>query len=235
MQLNELLTKLSYGELSNLSLGSNGAGSIKITERPKVIDHVNDGLLKIYTRFSLLEKNVIIEQVTHITNYHLKSRYSESNQSDEPYLYIKDKMAEPFTEDVIKITEVFDSTGKVRPLNDRNNVNSVFTPLPDTLQVPRPVAGQALAILYQARHPLLEREGDNVLSQDIDLPIYLNNALQSYVAYKIFGNMNGQENLVISQTHLDAFNAACSEVIINDSVNNTFATSQTKLESRGFV
>jgi hypothetical protein len=189
----------------------------------------------LYSRFILNEKIVIIEEVEHITNYHLQLKYAESSQSNEPYHYIKDLMREPFTEDAIKILEIYDSSGQIRVLNDKENRNSLFTPQPTVLQVPRPITGQALGVGYQARHYELDTSGDNVLNQDIDLPFSLEAALQSYVAGKVYSDMNGAENKMISQEHFANYEKLCVELETNDLTNQTFSTSHKKLEQRGFV
>jgi hypothetical protein len=113
MNVDQLFQNLSYGELSNLSMGVEGEGAIEEKHQPKIILHANEGLLRLYTRFLLLEKDVLIEQVEHITNYHLLKRFAESNWNpeEEPYAYIKDLGREPFEEDVIKILSVLTVMG----------------------------------------------------------------------------------------------------------------------------
>lgn len=232
MKLEELFSRLSYGELSNLSIGNEGRGSIKEEDIPKVTAHVNDGLLRLYSRFMLSTKQLLIEQVRHITNYHLIPKYAESTGSDVEWPYIKDLPDEPFLGDVIRILEVHDSVGREYVLNDKDDPNSLFTPAPQLLQVPTPKAGQALAILYQARHINLDNDD---LDQEIFIPFVLEGALQSFVAYKIYSHMNGQDNQVKGQEHLNTYEGICGDVETRDLVNATFATSHHKLQERGFV
>lgn len=232
MKLEELLSRLSYAELSNLSIGNEGRGSIKEEDIPKLVAHVNDGLVRIYSRFVLSTKQLLIEQVRHITNYHLIPKYAESTGANVPWPYIKDLPDEPFKGDVIRILEVHDSMGREYVLNDKDDPNSLFTPAPQLLQVPTPKAGQSLAVLYQARHDYLENDD---LEQEIFIPFVLEGALQAFVAYKVFSHMNGQENQIKSQEHLSTYDGICSDVEERDLVNATFATSHHKLEERGFV
>ena len=234
MQLEELFRRLSFGELSNLSIGSEGSGSIPEESHGKVIQYANEALLRIYSRFLLKSKDLIIEQVRHITNYQLHKQFAESSGSDVKWPYIKDLPDEPFTEDVIKILAVFDGDGCKLPLNDRENKNSLFTPQPDVLQVPTPKAGIPLGVEYQARHPVLNTE-DKYLSQELEVPFYLEGALQSFVAHKVFSHMGGGDNLVKSQEHEAAYEKICLEVLDKDLGNTTAHTSHSKLELRGFV
>lgn len=232
MKLEDLFSRLSYAELSNLSIGNEGRGSIKEEEIPKVTAHVNDGLLRIYSRFVLSTKQLLIEQVRHITNYHLIPKFAESTGSDVDWPYIKDLPDDKFQGDLIRILEVHDHEGFKLPLNDTGNPHSLFTPYPQVLQVPEPKAGKPLSIEYQARHIILNNED---LEQEILIPFVLEGALQSFVAYKIFSHMNGQDNQVKSQEHLNTYDGICVDVEARDLVNATFATSHHKLEERGFV
>lgn len=231
MKLEDLFSRLSYGELSNLSIGNEGRGSIREEDIPKVTAHVNDGLLRIYSRFVLSTKQLLVEQVRHITNYHLIPKFAESSGSDVEWPYIKDLPDDKFLGDLIRILEVQDDRGKL-PLNDTGNPRSLFTPYPQVLQVPEPRAGKPLSIEYQARHITLDN-GD--LDQEILIPFVLEGALQSFVAYKIFSHMNGQDNQVKSQEHLNTYDGICVDVEARDLVNATTATSHYKLEERGFV
>ena len=231
MKLEDLFSRLSYGELSNLSIGNEGRGSIREEDQAKVTAHVNDGLLRIYSRFVLSSKQLLIEQVRHITNYHLIPKYAESSGSDVEWPYIKDLPDDKFLGDLIRVLSVSDDRGEL-PLNDTGNPRSLFTPYPQVLQVPEPRAGKPLSIEYQARHIILENDD---LDQEIVIPFVLEGALQSFVAYKIFSHMNGQDNQVKSQEHLNTYDGICVDVEARDLVNATTATSHYKLEERGFV
>lgn len=231
MKLEDLFSRLSYGELSNLSIGNEGRGSIREEDIPKVVAHTNDGLLRIYSRFVLSTKQLLVEQVRHITNYHLIPKFAESTGSDVEWPYIKDLPDEKFQGDLIRVLEVHDDRGEL-PLNDTGNPRSLFTPYPQVLQVPEPRAGKPLSIEYQARHITLNNED---LDQEILIPFVLEGALQSFVAYKIFSHMNGQDNQVKSQEHLNTYDGICIDVEARDLVNATTATSHYKLQERGFV
>ena len=242
MKVEELFRQLSYGELSNLSVGTDGSGAIQEDKYPQIIQHTNAALRRLFTRFPLREKDVMIEQVAHITNYHLRIRFAESYGADVSYPYIKDLPEEPFVEDVVRILRVHDSTGRPLMLNDVGNPQSLFTPQPDVLQVPNPHAGVALGVVYQAYHaPLVDGQDgtsttpEEVLNQEVEIPAFLEEALVAFIGYKVYSNMNGQENLVKSQELMATYEAACAEIEAMDLVNSTFHTSHSKLEQRGFI
>lgn len=230
MLVNDLFKRLSYGELSNLSIGMEGAGDIRPADKPKIVSHINDGLLELYGRFLLLTKALLIEQVDHITNYHLIPEYAESNNCVD-YPYIKDLPGDPFTGDLIRILEVHDDRGCEYVLNDKDNIHSLFTPAPQTLQIPFPKTGIPTHVMYQAR---LDPIDEVIETTDFMLPFVLEGALQSYVAGKIFSHMNGQDNMIKSQEHYATFERKCETVEAKDLVNTTFSTAHHKLHQRGF-
>lgn len=235
MKIMELFRQLSYGELSNLSISDSGSGLIVVDRQPQLVHYANDGLLSLHARFMLSEKDLLVEQVEHITNYHLVRKFTESAGSDVEWPYIKDLPEEPFEEDLIRILSVHRADGYKFPLNDSDDYNSLFTPQPNILQVPTPRDGEPLSIVYQAGHYKLDDRPGHILDQEIYLPIYLENALQLYVAHKVFSHMNGQENMIKSQEYLMAYEADCLGIEQRDLVNQTFHTSHRKLEQRGFV
>lgn len=235
MKVEDLFSKLSYGELSNLNIGNEGRGSIQDTAHLKLIGYADEGLLSLYGRFILRESDLIIETRKHITNYHLLEQFAENSGSNEPYPYIKDLPGEKFKNDVIKILTVYDMHGNQLPLNDVDNRFSLFTPMPQTLQVPRPLDGVGYSIGYQARHLPLVQDPDELLDQEIILPFVLERALQFYIAAKVYSHINGQENQAKSIEHMQSYEGVCIEVQSNDLVSQSFSTSHHKLNDRGFV
>lgn len=236
MKVGELFSRLATGELSNLSIGAEG--KIHSEDYATLIHHTNAGLLELFSNLVLLEKEVLVEQVEHITNYHLKKVFAESSGSTQPFKYIKDMHCDSFKEDVIKVLSVFTSTGERVPLNDSDHSGSYFLPQPDVIQVPHPVDGLSMSVTFQARHPVLEYKTkpiSAVLDQDINIPFYLESALLSFVAYKIYSHMNGPENTAKGQEHRATFETALQSILDKDTANQTVYTSHTKLEQRGFV
>ena len=201
MILSDYFTELSYGELSNTAMAVDGTGTIEEVHQPKVVRYLNEGLRRLHGRFPLIQKDVLIELRDHITNYHLIPRFAESNWVPEEveFPYIKDLIQEPFTGDVARILEVRNSFGHMLPLNDPENRMSVFTPQVDVLQVPRPITGVALSVMYQAYHPTISHHD---LQAEIVLPDVLSSALCAYVAYNVFSHMNTQEATMKAQEHM---------------------------------
>lgn len=234
MKLETVFKKLSFGALANLSFSEEQSGVIDEQRRPMVVHYINEALTKIYSRFPLLQKDVLVEMYQHITFYHLKKKFAESqwNPDEVRYPYIKDLVDEPFLEDVIKIMGVWDSLGYQLPLNDAEHTQSVFTPQPNVLQVPLPRAGIALSVLYQALHPQITEDD---LEQDIEMPVVLEGAFFSYIGHLAYSAMNTEVSLQKSQEQLALYEAACQDAVDNDLVSTSISTTNTRFIKRGWV
>lgn len=234
MNITDLFKKLSYGGLSNLSLGVEGSGAIVVEKQPTVLMYVNEALTRLFTRFVLKEKAVLIEQVSHITNYHLLEKYSQSRapQAGAPFPYILDLYGEPFIEDVIRISALYDGSGCGLPLNDEEQPHSAFTPQAGLLQIPNPVTGRLTSVAYQARHPELTMDN---LEQEIEIPVVLEGALIAYTTHLLFSDMITPESSAKASMSLQRYEDICQEAIDRDIVNSSVSTTNTRFAKRGWV
>lgn len=236
MLLSELIKRLSRGPLSNLSMSNEGDGTINPARLPAVLDYINDGLKRIYTKFNLLEKELILQLIEGKTNYRLNNKFAQSRAEDFPDNdhYIIDAF-DPFPNDLIQVLAVNRTGGLTLPLNDDGAPNSLYTPQVDVLQVPTAWPGVPLFVMYQATHvPVLLEDVDNE-DYEIDLPVVLEAALEAFVAYKVFDHMVGQEHQAKGQGFLSLFDATCGEVEEKDLVNATQSHTNMKFHQRGFV
>lgn len=234
MNVADLFTRLSYGELSNLAMAVNGAGTIQEQDQPKIITYANEGLIRLYSKFSLLERDVLIEMLSHITNYHLSSRFAETkyNPDVEPFPYIKDLPQEPFSDDVIKVLSVYDTLGRELPLNDPEQNESVFTPQANVIQVPRPLEGVALSVHYQAKHPTLSEQQQE---DEILLPEVLHGALTAFIAYKVHSHMNTQEATARGQEHYTMYSSIVQSVEESDTASTSVSSTNSRFQKRGWI
>lgn len=231
MNLQAFCKRLANGRLSNTSLVDGDV--IKVIHRPKVVDAINEGLIRLYTRYILNEKDVIIALRSHITTYYLDPLYSEVlyPQDGVEIPYILDLPGEVFFNDVIKILSVYDHDGCELPLNDSGKCNSVFSPQYNSVQVPDPETGKLINVCYQAKHA--ELSIDHPLDEIVLHPTLIG-ALEAYVAHLLFADMNTDDSRVRSDKQKLKYEEICAEVTSVDAVSSTTVTTNTKLESRGF-
>ena len=235
MNLQDFCKRLANGRLSNTSMvGDSGGLIIKVAQRQKVIDAINEGLIRLYTRFILSEKDVVISLRDHITSYRLNSLYSESlyPQDGVEIPYILDLPGEVFSNDVIKVLAVYNHDGCELPLNNSTNVKSVFTPRFDVVQVPEPKTGELMNVVYQAKHILLT-VADSL--EEITLPDTLYGALEAYVAHLLFADINSDDAKIRSDKQLAKYEQICGDVILTDTISLTNIQSNIKFQNRGWI
>lgn len=233
MNVLELFRRLSLGELSNLAIGNDGAGTIKDAAKPKVVMYTNEALKRLYSRFILKERALLLELRPHIASYKLHPVHATSSIAPEntAECYIIDSADDPFTGDVVRVLEAQDNLGRDLVLNDAGNSLSLFTPQSDIVQVPVPLCGQVISLNYQAYHAKLV-DGDE--EQLIDIPDLLDGALTAFIAHKIFGDINTQEATMASQKHLGNYEAICLDAEEKDLLSTSRSSAGIKFQNNGW-
>lgn len=165
MTLQDIFDALTYGELSQLSIGGEEPGVITEDTYARVLNHVSLGIKALFTRFTLKEGRLVLQPVADQVVYSIDSKYAVANtRSAEAVRYLIDTVAAPFKDDIIKIEQVLTDTGYVLPLNDGADKFSVTTPSLTTLRFPLDLINQTsdmpdeyetgtYEIVYRAHHP----------------------------------------------------------------------------------
>lgn len=233
MDFREFTERLALGELKNTpAINETDPSQLKEQHRLMIIKHLNLGLTNLYSKFILLEKELLLRTQLSITHYYLRKEFARSNSAIVPYKYIDDTKCGEYTEDLIKILRVYNNMGEEVYLNDSEQHESVFTTQYDCLQITGVHLGSMFSVVYQARHP--EMTGTDPC-QEIKLPFFLEEAIQAYVASKVLSHMNGQEHSAKGQEYMGIYAGICADVEMRDMIRNSVATTNTKLEKRGFV
>lgn len=210
MRVGDLFQRLSLGELSNLSIGMDGAGTIEPGKRDQIVMMANSVLVEIYSRFVHRTGFVTLELQPNLKKYRLSPENAVSNTTsgNTAPRYIKDSVQEPFTGGVIRILSVThqedpEAAAKEDPLDVRPlSFDGVF--------VKNPRAGVFLEIEYQARHPELGLPANT--TDEISLAPYLEEALQVKVAAAVYAGMNGEGQMAKSMALLSRFEEICQRV-----------------------
>lgn len=234
LTVEDVFRTLSYGPLANQAIGASGKGFIREQDRPKVIGYTNEALSRLYTRFPLKERDLVLELHSHISNYKLDSRHARSRMENFPdeVMFILDLPEKPFADDALRIICVYDIWGKRMAMNDDSNPDSLYTPYPTTLQVSNPYQKGYLSVQYQASHPKLVY---NDLTQEIDIPNNLEGALINFISYLAFSSMASQDATMKAQEYLGMYEAICTEVELNSFGSSVTTPSEHVFDKRGFV
>ena len=237
MKTLDLIKTLGYGVLNNTNYSK--VNPENPDEILPILTLIQEGLTRLYTRFLLREKHVIIEMQVGVTFYHLTKLYSVQNgdRIRVPYPYIMDLPNEPFQEDVLKILRVMDTQNNVHPLNDDSRNDSLTTPQFDVLHNPYPRDLEVLFVNYQANHvPLITYldDGEYGIEEEIILPPVLEPALINYVAWMVFSRINTTEATAKAASHLQVYEMVCKDVEAFDSVNNSKSSTNVRFDLNGW-
>lgn len=221
MLLEDIFDHLTYGELFQLSIGGAEVdGFIAIDDYPKIIPHINLGLLELFKRFPLHTKSIEILQDNTINKYLLKSEYSLNSGSAQPIKYLLDSVNDVFTDTVLKIEEVFDVDGKNIPLNDRNNEDSYYTPTYNSLLVPAPNDTTTVKVTYRAAHNKIVVAGLDPTTTEVEIPASLLEPLLYFVASRVQASVLSMDGQNESLMHLQKFEASIAKIKELDLIND---------------
>ena len=164
MIVEDLFRQLSFQELSNLSIGREGAGEIAEAQQPKVLSITNSALLDLHTRFILRRGEETLETIPGQLSYQLAG--ADVIRVLEVY-----RMDDPETREDESHLYGINRTGPETGVRvDNNNV----------IRFRHDPGEQKLRVEYQAQHPTLEVGGS--LDTEIELESYLHEALRVRVA-----------------------------------------------------
>ncbi len=241
MNVGDLFAQLSFGELSNLSIGMEGAGTIIPAMQPSIVNHANNVLTQIYSRFTHNKYYVNLELVADQTKYFIRPAHAVTAlplDNDVPR-YILDTEAEPFVHELIKILDIEEAVDTNEDnetnihLNDTMDADAIRTLSYDTILVPNPVAGIVLILECQVNHlPLTLTTVD--LAEEIVLHPLLQDALVAKVASRVYSGMNGEENAAKASRLNAEYEAACQMVNFEDFAQNSSAAVTKKMAASGW-
>ena len=197
MKLMEIFSQLTYGELSQISIGGGAAGEINDANYDAVLSHINLGLTALYKRFPLKQGRIVVELQAGRMTYPLITTYAMSNtKSKEPVKFIQDTL-EPFDGALHKVESVFSNTGKEFGLNDAADPWAISTPSAAVLRVPAVVVAKSselpedlqtttLEVVYRANHPIITQAGSfNPETYEVELPYSHLEPLLLFVASRV--------------------------------------------------
>ena len=234
MKLRDLFSKLSYGELSNLSISNEGSGTIAESAHPRLIHATNDALRDMFSRLHLYDRELLIRSLEWKAIYYLRKEHAVMDPTEGPLKYILDTPNNLFTGDVVKVLGVTNEVGDPLPLNDVEQWASVFTPHFDTVQLTHPGCDQVFAVSYQALHPELVLEGEDVLEQEIRIPSLMEEMLRLKVAHSIFSPMSGQDFTARAQQLEAAYEMRYVELGHKNLIGDVGVNTNIKIHLRGF-
>jgi hypothetical protein len=248
MTLQELFDQFSYGELSQLSIGGQPAGTINYLNWANLIPHINLGLTTLYKRFELKKSELLVQLVAGRTSYRLHSDFSilSFRGGSSVVRYIVDTRAARFADDILKIEQVLTDDGVAFKLNDANDEFSLSTTSMTTLALPQTVADQSseipvdlltenLKVVYRADHPkLIMRDDLDPERTYLELPYSHLEALLWFVASRIHNPIGMGQEFNAGNTYYAKFEAECQR-LQNEGLEIDQGAQSTRLSQKGWV
>lgn len=248
MKLQEVFDQLTYGELSQLSIGGGEAGMIAPVAYDRVLAHVNLGLATLYKRFLLKEGRITLQLSPVQEEYKLLSKYAVSSKtSKEPVRYIKDSAASPFKDDIIKVERVLGDTGWEYNLNNMDDKLGMVTPTATVLRVPKDILippndlpedmrTANLELVYRAAHPAITPEGVDLEPDmvELELPYTHLEPLLLFIASRVHTPTGMMNETNMGNTYFARYEAACQQ-LENAGLLLDRASQTNRLERGGWV
>lgn len=236
MILKDIIDELRLGELSGANLGDNDKEGVTPYNYEKLVSYINSALTAIHSRIPLRVREVLLEEQSTITVYQLDRNFAKSNAtSTAPVKYLND-LADPFDDAVLRVESVYNAEGTELPLDDMTANNSIFRPTLTSLQVPFPVTGNVLSVIYRANHSKLIYSNDLavLLNQRIELPPSYSGCIVAYVMYKYKSSFDSAESQNSATAYMALFEQLVSSLKDFGLVPENNLTI-TKLEQNGWV
>lgn len=248
MNLQEVFDQLTYGELSQLSIGGNEAGAISASNYNRMVPHVNLALTALYKRFPLKEGRLTVELQSDRTTYPIQSKYAVSSRSSrEAVRYIKDSTNSKFLDDIHKIERVCTSLGFEFSLNDESDPYSMLTPSATVLEVPKAIAEQSvdlpdqlktqfLVLVYRANHPKIVADGTYLEPETIqlELPESHLEPLLLFIASRIHTPTGMTNETNMGNTYYTKYEAACQQLEVTN-LRVDQGSQNTRLQRNGWA
>lgn len=234
----EIIRRLALGELSNLKIAEAGDGTLNAAGLQQVLVHLNHALTDLFTRFILNKKELIINTDITITHYYLRYQFAQSNDaSAELIKYLDDSACEDWDGRVGKILDVYDEFGRKLYINKEQEPLSIFTPVYDCVQITANHTSTNFYVIFQAMHPAVNYDTTPDPDTDtvINIPPALENALVLLTASKVYGDKNGEQNLVKSAQLHQEYETALLLSEFRDTNSASENMSNGKLDVNGFV
>jgi hypothetical protein len=226
MKLKEIFDQLTYGELSQLSIGGSEAGAVAPANYNRLLAHINLALTALYKRFPLKEGRVKIELQPGRLTYPIHSKYAVHGlNTTEPVRYIKDTAEEPFRDDIHKIERVYSSGGLEFGLNDLEDPFSMMTPTATVLRVPADIVTPpvelddllrttTLDVVYRANHRIILGNGLDLDPEavEVELPYSHLEPLLYFVSARLHTPTGMSNETNMGNIYAAKYEQACQEI-----------------------
>ena len=235
MYLSEVLEHLSNSELSQIALGGTKLGGVQEIDYPKIISHINLGMIDLYKKFPLKTGVVVIQMFEEVNDYYLQTKYAVSDPTvpGETYRYILDSVSVPFVANVLQIERIDDEDGEEISLNDDNVDLTYRTPVHNMIRIAEPDPAEFFTVSYKAEPTKLAIHNADPATLDIDLPYQFLTAMLAYIGHRAYMSLD-KPDLSLSSKYYAKYAGICDEITQLGTLNKNNPTN-IKLDRNGWV
>jgi hypothetical protein len=151
-----------------------------------IVSYVNLALQALYNRFVLKVSEQIIPMYDNVVEYTL-------------------------ADNLMAIEGVYDENGDEFALDDETSLFSILQADFETIQVPNPIEGATLSVIYKPAPTRLIYVDETSLTQKMPIPPQLTEPLLHYIGYRAHGSMDGNIKAE-NNTHYMRFVASCDRI-----------------------
>ena len=232
MKVQEFLDMLTFGELKTHAIGgyTDKVKGIKDTHWPEIRNHINLGLVELYKRFPVKDKELILVTRPELSSYVLHNKYAWT-VSPHDY-YIEDSFIEPFTNDIINILHVVSEIYGDFSINDGSVEKSVYLPSYNQIQIPDQFIGDRFSLIYRAAPQL---HGDIQPEHELEIPVHMVEPLAAYVEYRVNKSFGTDVGLQLAQAAKSQFELLCMEITQHNLMNDCSAPDNVRFNKNGWI
>lgn len=216
--LKDLFSSLASGEFSNITLTKDRNGNLDESHYNQVISHINLGLVEIYKRFKLMEKEVVLYAYPERTFYYLRPEFTAKSGSITEEKYIEQPEGYDGFLNLIEVKAVYNEEQKEVVLNNRFYIPSIRQVSDDVLQIKNLEAPHKFSIVYQAHpSPIVLNDSFDLNYYTLNIPKTIIEPLLYYVAsrvYKPMGANNSTVNADKSDSFQQKYELACQKLTL---------------------
>ena len=151
--LKEIFDLLATGEFNNIALSRKDNGELSEAAFPQVVGYLNLGIVEIYKRFNLLQKELTLHTLPAVDTYYLRESKVGTSSTLGERLYIP-RPTVPEDMDgflnIVKVLTVFDEDDVPIELNNRYGSPVIIQKSFDTLKITGNTAAKIYQVEYQA-------------------------------------------------------------------------------------
>ena len=223
--LEAILRALSHETLSFMSDSNHANGTIQPDQIPKVVGRINGVLRRLSVKFVLNEKTVTVRVTEAQRTYSLAGKAP----------WIINTGADPFLGDVNTILGIESSCGRMFNLRDKATHNSILLKDEGTSFVLDKFLPEGdYTVFYKASTPQFTESVNPDLTEVLNIPESLLNALYLGVAALTYEGIGGEENVNMARNKWRQYDNDCQEAKIYSAVEDEEHEQANKFMDRGF-